>query len=213
MQLMSVNISGVKTVEHRGEMVVTGIFKQPINAPVHIGFNGVEGDTQANLEHHGGVHKAVYGFSQGHYDYWQTLLQKTDLRSGAFGENLTIANLDESTIFLGDQFQIGTCILEVSQPRIPCFKLGIALSNSQAPGLFTKSFKTGVYYRVIREGVIEAGQSVERVAQVKQSISIETLFRAYFDRAFIDADETFAKALLIQALAPEWRQKINERMN
>lgn len=210
MQLISINVSKPKNIEYNGETLLTGIFKTPCNGPVLVNKENMDGDAQADLKNHGGIHKAVYAFSYDQYNDWRDTLRNPNLKPGAFGENLTISALNESDIYIGDQFSLGECLLEVSQPRVPCFKLGIALNNNKAPKLFTQSYRTGVYFRVIKEGLIKAGEHLEKINELPDSISIETLFRAYFDKSYVGAQEVYAKALLIKALAPEW-QALMER--
>jgi len=212
MHLVSINVSKPKDIEYNGEIIQTGIFKTPIQGKLAVKKQNLEGDEQADLVNHGGVHKAVYAFAHDRYDYWREAFNDHKLTSGAFGENLTISSLDESDINIGDRFGIGECILEVSQPRMPCYKLGIALNNSKAPKRFTKSYRTGVYFRVIKEGVIEAGNEFERISKRSNSVSVKTLFRALFDKDYHDAHAIFSKALLIDELAPEWRSILSEKM-
>jgi len=212
MDLISINTSKQKFIEYQGKPISTGIFKESIEGNILVKKGNLEGDEQADLLNHGGPHKAVYAFSYNHYDYWREILKNNKLQHGAFGENLTISDFDEASVFIGDQFSIGDCILEVSQPRVPCFKLGIALNNTKAPKLFTKSFNTGVYFRVIKEGKITRGDQVTKIHSVPNSVSVRSLFRAYFDKSYDQANQIMAQALLLDALAPEWRDKLTGRI-
>jgi len=212
MHLVSINVSKPKDAEYNGEIIQTGIFKKPIQGKLVVKKENIEGDGQADLVNHRGVHKAVYAFAHDRYDYWRRVFNDHSLTSGAFGENLTISSLDESDINIGDRFSVGECILEVSQPRMPCYKLGIALNNSKAPKLFTKSYRTGVYFRIIKEGVIEAGDKIERISQRPDSVSVKILFRAFFDKDYLDANAIFSKALLIDELAPEWKNMLSKKV-
>lgn len=212
MHLVSINVSKPKDAEYKGEIIQTGIFKKPIQGKLVVKKQNIEGDEQADLVNHGGLHKAVYAFAHDRYDYWRAAFNDNSLTSGAFGENLTISSLDESDINIGDRFSIGECILEVSQPRMPCYKLGIALNNSKAPKLFTKSYCTGVYFRVIKEGVIQTGDEVKKISKQPNSVSVKTLFRALFDKDYHDTYAIFSKALMIDELAPEWRNILSERI-
>lgn len=212
MKVISVNVSSAEHVEYEGKTISTGIFKKPVKNSVVVSSLGIKGDEQADLINHGGTHKAVYAFSSDHYDYWRGVLNRPDLALGAFGENLAISNLDESQICIGDQFRIGSCLLEVSQPRVPCFKLGIALRNTRAPKLFTKSFRTGVYFRVVEEGTLNSGDDVLRHLSAPNSVSIETLFQAYFDKSYEGAESVFVEALKLDGLAPEWKEKLVKRV-
>lgn len=212
MHLVSINVSKPKDAEYNGEIIQTGIFKKPIQGKLVVKKENIKGDGQADLVNHGGIHKAVYAFAHDRYDYWRGAFNDHSLTPGAFGENLTISSLDESDIAIGDRFSIGKCILEVSQPRMPCYKLGIALNNSKAPKLFTKSFCTGVYFRVIKEGEIEAGNKIERINRRPDSVSVKTLFRAVFDKDYHNANAIFSKALLIDELAPEWKNMLSKKV-
>ena len=163
MKIMSTNISKIKTLTFEGKEVTTGIFKNPTADEVIIEQYHIVGDEQADLKNHGGEHKAVYAFSFDYYDYWKSQLDNTQLTHGTFGENFTIANLDESKMMIGDQYRLGTALVEVSQPRVPCFKLGLALNNKEAVKLFTKSYRTGVYFRVLASGVAKTGDTLSLV--------------------------------------------------
>lgn len=208
MQIISINTSVLKEVAYQDKTILTGIFKKPINGPVLVEKLNLVSDKQADLENHGGEHKAVYAFSEHHYPYWREALNSQELSSGAFGENLTISHLDEAKIQLGDQYQVGNCILEVSQPRVPCFKLGLALDNKQAPKLFTQHFRTGVYFRVLEEGSIQIGDELTLIKRVPNSVSIHDLFKAKFDKGFDGADDVITRAYKLDCISPEWREKI-----
>jgi MOSC domain-containing protein YiiM len=212
MKLISVNTSKQKSIEYQGKEISTGIFKEPIEGGVYVKRENLEGDEQADLLNHGGLHKAVYAFSSEHYNYWRETLKNPHLKHGAFGENLTISGLDEASVFIGDQFSVGQCVLEVSQPRVPCFKLGIVLNNTKASKLFIKSFNTGVYFRVIKEGIITAGDQVIKINEVPNSVSVRSLFRAYFDKSYDQTKQIMAGALLLETLAPEWQDKLTGRV-
>lgn len=208
MRIVSVNYSEIKTIQYQGKSVTTGIFKKPSQQPVTVNYAGIIGDAQADLINHGGSHKAVYGFSADHYPYWKEQLQRAQLDYGTFGENLTITELNEAHICIGDQFKIGECVLEVSQPRVPCFKLGIALDNKQGAKLFTKSYNTGVYFRVITPGVITVNDTMTKIKSVKPSVSVRSLFKAKFDKTDSQRDRVFEQARELSTLAPEWQKKI-----
>ncbi len=213
MKLISINISKPVEIQYQGKTVLSGIFKKPAHNKVYVSTNNIDGDAQADLINHGGNHKAVYAFSFNHYKYWRDILNNPNLGYGVFGENLTISDLNESQLYIGDQFSIGECILEVSQPRVPCFKLGVALKNTKAPKLFTKTFCTGVYFRVIKEGFIAPENSVIKISEEPESVSIKSLFQAYFDPNYLSANKIFAKALCLNKLAPEWRDKLLKKSN
>ena len=212
MKLLAINTSLPKPIKYNGKEVLSGIFKQSISGSVFVSKNNIEGDGQADLKNHGGEHKAVYAFSSNHYAYWREALQTSDLAVGIFGENLTIEYLDEGKLHIGDQLRIGGVILEVSQPRVPCYKLGIALANKKAPQMFINHFETGVYFRVKQEGAICAGDAVEVIKKSVHAISVKLLFKAYFDKSMPNSAEILAAGLNVPELAPEWQEKIKKRL-
>ena len=212
MKLLSINISQAVDVSYNDKIISTGIFKKPISGSVDIDQHGLLGDQQVDLINHGGEHKAVYGFSANHYDYWRQELDNPDLSYGQFGENLTISDLDEATLCIGDQLQIGDCILEITQPRVPCFKLGIALGLNAMPKLFVQSASTGIYFRVLQVGSIANGSLVERIYHHPKQLSVQTLFKAYFDHHFIDANKVLKIASDLPELSDEWQQKVLARL-
>lgn len=212
MKLISINVSLPVEVNYNNKIISTGIFKKPISGSVDVNQNGLFGDQQVDLINHGGEHKAVYGFSANHYDHWRKELDNPHLSYGQFGENLTITDLDEATLCIGDQLQIGNCILEITQPRAPCFKLGIALDLNAMPKLFVQSASTGIYFRVLHIGSIANGSLVKRIYHHPKRLSVQTLFKAYFDKQFVDANKVLNIASDIPELSGEWRQKVLARL-
>jgi MOSC domain-containing protein YiiM len=213
MKIISTNISTLKTVLYNGKEIQTGIFKVPTSDEVIIDTFNIIGDEQADLVNHGGEHKAVYAFSSDHYDYWKDALDNKALASGAFGENFTVSNLAEEDIKIGDQFRFGTALLEVSQPRVPCFKLGLALNDKSAVKLFTKNYCTGVYFRVLEPGIAKTGDTVSLEKKATHDVSIKNLFQAYYDRKYIDSGLLFSEAFALKELAPEWKEKLAKRLS
>lgn len=212
MKVISVNRSSKIKINYEGKIIETGIFKKPVTGSVTVSKTHIEGDEQADLKNHGGKDKAVYGFSSSHYLSWQAELNLSSLPYGSFGENLTISNLSESDIMIGDQFRIGSCILEVSQPRVPCFKLGIALGDKRMPRFFTQSAETGVYFRVIKEGAVTANDDVVLHASSSVSVSIKELFRSVFDKTYENSEQVIRKAVDCPALADEWALKLKQKL-
>lgn len=213
MKLVSINVSLAKEVQYNDKKVSTGIFKQPVDDDsVFVSQFKLDGDQQVDLVNHGGEHKAVYGFSANHYTFWRQQLAKPSLQYGQFGENLTITDLDEKVLCIGDQIQIGSCLLEVTQPRVPCFKLGIALDQASMPKQFIEHGATGIYFRVISTGYIQHGDEVELIYRHPEQLSVHSLFNAYFDKSYSNADHIFRRANTIAALSDEWRQKVESRL-
>src|SRR3954469_18300828 len=163
MQLVSVNVSLPRPVEVRGRVVSTSIFKEPAGGRVLVRRLSLAGDWQADLRAHGGLDKAVYAYPLEHYAPWSQELGRDDLRPGQFGENLTVEGLTEDTARLGDVLRVGGALLQVTQPRIPCFKLGIKMGDPAFPRRFLASGRTGFYLRGLEEREVGAGDSVELV--------------------------------------------------
>ena len=212
MEIISTNISKIKTVVYEGKEVKTGIFKEAVKSELVIEKLNIVGDEQADLVNHGGIDKAIYAFSAGHYPYWKETLQVTDLPPGSFGENFTVTNLNEDNFKIGDQYRFGTALLEVSQPRIPCFKLGIALKNKQAPKLFIENAATGVYFRVLESGKVKTGDAVILEKKTYHDITVKKLFRAYFDKSFGDSEPVLSAAYELDELAAPWKEMLRKRL-
>lgn len=149
MKLVSVNVGLPRKVEWKGRTVTTGIFKSPVAGPVDLRQHNLEGDRQADLTVHGGPTKAVYAYSAQHYDYWRSQLADPALSWGAFGENFTIDGADEESIFIGDEFKIGTARVVVTEPRTPCYKLTIRFDRADMVRLFMESQRTGFWKSVV----------------------------------------------------------------
>ncbi len=213
MHLASVNVGLPCEVMYEGRPVRTGIFKHSVDGPVHVGLNNLDGDAQADPVHHGGLDKAVYAFSLEQYAYWEAALERPPMPSGQFGENLTIAGLDESEACVGDCLRIGGTRLVITQPRIPCFKLGLRMQLPDMPRRFTAHAWTGCYLRVEREGVITAGDSVEFASRDQNSVSVRDLFRAFMNPGQADAAEILLRALDVPALATSLRKTIMRRLD
>ena len=212
MTLVSVNVAQPREVAHGNAVLSTGIFKQPVTGAVAVHRLNLDGDGQADRVNHGGESKAVYAYSLDHYAWWCATLGRAALPYGQFGENLTLAGLDEAASCVGDQLRIGDVLLAISQPRMPCFKLGIRFGDRHMPRLFAQSLRTGVYLRVLQEGTVQAGDAVQVVAHGRGRVSIRALFDAYLkpnDRA---AQKLLAQALELPELSAEWRADIEQRL-
>jgi MOSC domain-containing protein YiiM len=212
MQLVSVNVSLPRAVQYGRETVKTGIFKQPVAGPVRAGTYNLEGDGQADLENHGGLHKAVYAYALEHYAWWREALGREQMDYGQFGENLTVSGLDEAESCIGDRLQIGGALFAITQPRVPCYKLGIRFGDETVPKLFSRSARTGFYLSVLREGVIQAGDAVELVERGYRKVAIKPLFEAYMNRGAPNAARILQRALEVPELSAEWRAQIEKRL-
>ncbi|MGH9075208.1 MAG: MOSC domain-containing protein [Acidimicrobiales bacterium] len=174
--LVSVNVGRPREIAWRGRTVSSGIYKGPVNGPVAVrGFNLV-GDEQADRRVHGGPDKAVYAYSVEDYSWWSAQLGR-DLEPGGFGENLTTAGLDLCGTLVGDRWRVGTVLLEVSQPRTPCYKLGIRVGDDGFPDRFLKEGRTGAYLRVVEEGELAAGDSIVVAHQRHGSLTLGEVAR------------------------------------
>jgi MOSC domain-containing protein YiiM len=185
----------------REEPWTSGIYKDPVEGPVALGRLHFAGDGQADLRVHGGPDKAVLAYSAGHYAGWRDELG-LDMRPGAFGENLTIEGLDERTVCLGDVYTIGTASVEVSQPRLPCWKLARKWDLPYLPARVVKSVRGGWYFRVLDEGRVARGDTVVRQARPFPQWTIARVFEAYIHGADPEAADALARC---PALAEGWR--------
>ena len=172
MKLISVNVSKPKEIAARGRSVTTGIFKEPVAGRVRLGRLNLEGDGQADLRVHGGPDKAVYAYPFEHYDYWERELGRSDLAYGQFGENLTVEGMLEDVVHIGDVFKVGSALLQITQPRSPCYKLGIRMGSSGFPKRFMASGRPGFYLRVLEEGDMGAGDPIELARADPERLSV-----------------------------------------
>src|SRR6202040_4302110 len=159
MRILSVNVALPREVTWQGKLVTTGIFKEPIEGSVMLRTLNLDGDGQADLTVHGGVSKAVYAYPSEHYDYWRKELPGMDLPWGMFGENLTTTGLSEDELHIGDRLQIGSAVLLVRQPRMPCYKLAAKFQREDMIERFLRSGRSGFYFSVEQEGEVAAGNS------------------------------------------------------
>jgi len=208
MKLLSINVSKPKLRRFGLKFYTTAFLKKPVNGPVVLTQDNFVGDKQADLMNHGGNDKAVYAFSSDHHGYWKQKLGIDQINYGKFGENLSISGLDESDMAIGDRIQINDCILEVSQPRIPCYKISFEFKEMSLLNKFIAYGHTGVYFRVIQTGTMTADSPVEVIYKHPDNITIKDLFSAYFDSQFPDQESVMRTAIAIPELAEAWRSKI-----
>jgi MOSC domain-containing protein YiiM len=203
MKILSVNVGLPREVTWQGKVVTTGIFKEPVNAPVMMRTLNLEGDQQADLTVHGGVNKAVYAYPSEHYGYWRTELPGVDLRWGMFGENFTTEGLLEEATYIGDRFGIGETEVMVTGPRMPCYKLGIKFGRPDIIKRFLASRRTGFYFAVVREGMVGTSGAIKLIGQEQQDISVADITRLY---AFEKDDlKSLRRAIEVEALPENWR--------
>lgn len=211
MKILSVNVSLPRQIVHNGRSVSTGIYKSPIHRRVKVGRLNIEGDGQADLSVHGGPDKAVYAYPSEHYDYWQHELPGMELPWGMFGENLTLEGMLESDAYIGDRFRVGTAVLMVSQPRLPCYKLGIKFGWGEMPDRFLSSRHTGFYFAVVQEGDLREGDTVESIHHGANQISVTDLLRLNYDLESVDARQ-IERVLQVEELTPGWRKRLQKRL-
>jgi len=210
MKLVAISVGGPRKVEWRGKTVRTSIFKDPVAGPVRVQKLNLAGDEQSDLSVHGGVDKAVYAYPSEHYAYWCEQLPEMKLPSGSFGENLTIEGLNEKTLQIGDRLSIGSAEFVVTQPRLPCFKLGVRFGRPDMVKRFQKSGRTGFYLAVLQEGVISAGDSIQVVSVGQPSVSVAEIARLYTaDEA---EQELLRQACELAALSEDWREYFRNRL-
>ena len=210
MRLISVNVSAPKDVTHKYKTVTTGIFKEPVVGRVMLRRLNLEGDGQADLWGHGGTFRAVLAYSFENYAHWQRELARNDFAMGQFGENFTVEGMLEDDIHVGDIFRIGGAVVQVSQPRIPCYKLGIKMGIEGFESRFLASGHVGFYFRVLREGEVGPGDPIELVKSDPRRMTVrEVSDLLFFDKENFDATR---KALSIQALSHGWKGSFEERL-
>ncbi len=176
MIVKSVNIGEKRVVNYKGKIVETGIFKSPVNASIFLGEEDVVNDAVIDRRYHGGVEKAVYAYSEQHYEYWKALYPNLDWNYGMFGENLTISNFEETAIYVGSQYKLGEAIIEVTKPREPCSKLGIVFGTQKVVKQFWNSTKSGVYFKVLQTGNVNKGDALILLKKAENTPSISEVF-------------------------------------
>lgn len=204
MKLISLNVGLPRVVESNGEPVVTGIFKEPVTGPVMLRTLNLDGDRQADMRVHGGISKAVYGYPVEHYEFWKKELPEMELPYGMFGENFTTEGLLEDALNVGDRFRIGEAELMVTEPRLPCYKLGIKFGRSDILRRFLQSRRTGFYFAVLSEGAVAAGDEFKLLSRDGNDITIADITRLYaFEKNDVD---TLKRVVRLEALSESWRE-------
>ena len=203
MKILSVNVGLPREVAWQGKLVTTGIFKEPVKSPVMLRRLNLDGDGQADLTVHGGASKAVYAYPSEHYAFWRAELPTMDLPFGMFGENLTTEGLLEDAVYIGDRFRVGEAELMVTEPRMPCYKLGIKFGRADIIKRFLASRRSGFYFAVTREGMVSAGNALELIGREQQDISVADITRLYaFEK---DDVKSLRRAIEVDALPENWK--------
>jgi len=203
MQLLSIFIGRPTTVEYNGRTVSTGIFKQAVTQKVSVGKLNIEGDQQADLTVHGGVNKAVYAYPSEHYGFWKAERPDLSFEAGVFGENLSVTGMWETDVCIGDAFRIGSTVLSVTSPRMPCFKLGVKMGDPRFVRDFLQANRSGFYFKVIEEGAIEPGDKIEQVGEDGYGLTIDEVVRLYTTEK--SNQELLRKAVDAPSLPEDWK--------
>ena len=184
MKIISTNIAEPRIIKWNGREVETGIYKLPVETPLFLGLEDVRYDHVMDRRYHGGKDKACYLYSADHYPYWQNLYPQIDWQWGMFGENLTVSGLNESMIRIGDTFQTGEAVVQVTQPRQPCFKLGVRFGSQEIVKQFSLSDYPGIYVRILKEGFVSTGDSLILLESFSESPSIKIVFNMLYYNTF-----------------------------
>lgn len=209
-KLVSVNVGLPREYKWQGKTVTTGIFKAPTAGSIALDALNLNGDAQADLTVHGGVDKAVYAYPVEHYQYWRSELPEVDFTHGIFGENLTIAGVLEQEVNIGDRFRVGSVELIVTQPRMPCYKLGLRFNRPDMVKRFLDSQLTGFYFRVLQTGKVETGNTLERVSCDKHRVTVADITQLYVDK---ERDvELLQRAVAVEALPASWRDYFRKHL-
>jgi MOSC domain-containing protein YiiM len=211
-RVLSVNTGLPRVVSWRGQEVTTGIYKEPVDGRVALRTLNLDGDRQADLTVHGGTHKAVYCYPVGHYKYWTRELGR-DLEPAMFGENFTVEGLSEDAVQLGDRFSIGSAAVIVTQPRMPCYKLGVRFQSNDIMKRFLASGRTGFYLAVTREGEVGTGDDIIMTARDPHAVRVSDITRLYVAKR-LSADDLacMQRAVQVEALPESWKEYFRDRL-
>jgi MOSC domain-containing protein YiiM len=192
---------------------MTAIYKQPVEGRVALRKLNLDGDRQADLDVHGGEHKAVYCYPLVHYDYWKRELPGRELSMGIFGENFTADGVLEDSVHLGDQFSVGSAEVVVTQPRLPCYKLGVRFESHDMVKRFFASRRTGFYLAVVREGEVGADDEIKVTARDPNGVPVSEIVRLYSEKRYGEAELiSLRRALQVAALPDSWREYFRKRL-
>jgi MOSC domain-containing protein YiiM len=214
MRVLSVNCGLPREVDWHGRTVTTSIWKEPVEGRVPLRTLNLDGDRQSDLSVHGGKYKAVYCYPIEHYDYWRAQLPGRALPTGVFGENLTIEGLpSEDAVYIGDRFSVGSAEVVVTQPRLPCYKLGIRFESDDMVKRFLDAGRTGFYLAVTHEGEVGAGDEITILGRAQDSVAVSEITRLYIAKRF-DGDDVrqVQRALNVDALTESWKDYFRAKL-
>jgi MOSC domain-containing protein YiiM len=211
MKLISLNVARPRLIVYQRKTINTGIFKEPVAGPVQLRTLNLDGDRQADLTVHGGPNKAVYGYPSEHYPFWRQELPGVNLPWGMFGENFTTTGLAEAELHVGDRFQIGSAIVMVRQPRMPCYKLAAKFQRDDMIERFLRSGRSGFYFSVERDGSVAVEDDFQLLKRNDPGITIAEMNHLFVrDRYNRDL---LRKAITTEALPEDWREYFSERLD
>ncbi|ALL68442.1 Flavohemoprotein Flavohemoglobin Nitric oxide dioxygenase [Paraburkholderia caribensis MBA4] len=210
-RLVSVNVGLPRDVKWKDRSVHTGIWKKPVKGRCWVGRNNLAGDGQGDLQGHGGPNRAVLVYQTESYQHWQTLLGRYNLEFGQFGENFTVDGLSDADVCIGDQYQIGDALFEVTQPRVTCYRVGMRLEEPRMPALMTSSGRPGFYLRVLKEGSVGAGDEIRKVGEAPQRMTVHAVNALLYSPPH--PPDQLERALQIEALSPGWRWSFQEMLD
>jgi MOSC domain-containing protein YiiM len=210
MKLLSVNVGLPREIEWKGKLVRTSIFKAPVQGRVRVSQLNLEGDQQSDLSVHGGIDKAVYAYPSEHYPFWHHELPDMDLPWGVFGENLTTEGLLEDAVHIGDRLRVGSAEFVVTQPRMPCFKLGIRFDRPDIVKRFLQSGRSGFYFAVLKEGEVTVGDSIELLKRDEHGVTVADVVNLYGRDA--TNQELLRRVSGVPSLPESWRDYFRKRL-
>jgi MOSC domain-containing protein YiiM len=214
MKIVSLNVGLPREVMWHGRAVTTGIFKEPVAGRVALRKLDLDGDRQADLTVHGGEYKAVYCYPVAHYSYWKEELPGRELPMGMFGENFTTDSLSEESAHLGDRFAVGSAEVVVTQPRLPCYKLGLKFQSDDMVRRFLASGRSGFYLAVTREGDVGAGDEIKVISRDENAVPVSEITRLYIAKRYDGEDvKSLRRALQVAALPESWKEYFRERLD
>jgi MOSC domain-containing protein YiiM len=212
MKVLSVNVGLPRKIQYNGQIINTAIFKDPVKGPIMLRKLNLDGDRQADLTVHGGIDKAVYSYPVEHYDYWRKQFPDTDLKWGMFGENFTTEGLLEEAVNVGDQFQIGSAKLVATQPRMPCYKLGVRFGRMDVIRRFMTSGRPGIYFKILKEGEVKTGDKIKNIKRDKNNVTVKDIVSLYISKNHIDIIEMMRRAIKIRDLPEGWRYEFEQKI-
>src|SRR3954468_12178547 len=202
-RLLSVNVGLPRDIEWNGRTVHTGIWKNPVHGRCSVSRLNLNGDGQGDLAGHGGEQRAVFVYQVESYRYWQEQLKRTDFVHGQFGENFTIEGLPDDAVRIGDRYQIGSAVFEVTQPRVTCYRVGIRMNEPRMPALLTSSGRPGFYFRVLRPGEVGAGDDILKVGEAAERMTVAEINALLYSPGH--PRDRLERAVRLEALSPGWR--------